>query len=136
MDPLAVAVGTALVSAMVTDAWQQSRAGVVALWRRFHPQIAESISTELEEARLQLLASRDQTDNGAQEAQASLWGRRVQQMIDDAPTSQPELRGLLEALLSMPSEEDVSTSVIQRAVVSGGQSIQVGRDFYGLPPQR
>lgn len=34
MDPIVLAAGTALVGAMATDAWQQTRIAVVSWWGR------------------------------------------------------------------------------------------------------
>jgi hypothetical protein len=55
MDPeiaaLAGTAGTTVVTLMAGDAWQRTRDGVVALWRRVHPERADSIDAELEATR-------------------------------------------------------------------------------------
>ena len=58
VDPIVVAAGTALVSAMATEVWQQARASVVALWRRVHPQQADTVEADLEGLRAQVLDAR------------------------------------------------------------------------------
>lgn len=58
MDPEALAqtAGTTVVALMATDAWQRTRDGVVALWRRARPAQADEIDTALEETREEILA--------------------------------------------------------------------------------
>src|SRR5690349_14355645 len=51
MDPIVLAAGTALVTAMATDAWQSARDGAVALWRKVRPEQAEIVEAELAEVR-------------------------------------------------------------------------------------
>lgn len=58
VDPIVLAAGTALVSAMATDVWQQARARVVALWRRVHPQQADTVEADLEGLHAQVLDAR------------------------------------------------------------------------------
>ena len=57
MDPFVLAAGTALIGAMATDAWQQTRAAVVAWWRRAHPGRADTVGAELDTARAQVLGA-------------------------------------------------------------------------------
>ncbi|MGW3645142.1 nSTAND1 domain-containing NTPase [Streptomyces sp. NPDC000878] len=58
MDPLAVAVGTALVGAMATDSWRQAKRALVALWRRVRPEAeADTVGAEFGQARMRLLAA-------------------------------------------------------------------------------
>lgn len=71
MDPatlaLASAFGTAVVSAMATDAWQSTRARIVAIASRIRPDTADSLARTLEEQRISLLqipeAEREQATN-------------------------------------------------------------------------
>lgn len=51
MDPLVVAVGTALVTAMATEAWGQAKGGVLRSWRRFSPSKARDAELELDRLR-------------------------------------------------------------------------------------
>jgi len=64
VDPIVVAAGTALVSAMATDVWQQARAGVVAFWRWVHPQQADTVEADLEGLRTQVLDARQARSGG------------------------------------------------------------------------
>ena len=65
MDPkvLAQAAGTTVVALMATDAWQRTRDGVVALWRRVRPAQADEVGTALEETREEILVIRREGDS-------------------------------------------------------------------------
>lgn len=40
-----------VVKLLTTDAWQKAKSGMVALWRRAHPEPSESIERDLTDAR-------------------------------------------------------------------------------------
>lgn len=66
------------MAAMATDAWQQARDAVTALWRRDHPDRAEAMEGELTAARTLLL--RD--DSAAAAATLTqLWQFRLQELL-------------------------------------------------------
>lgn len=48
---LLTTAGTTVVALMATDAWKQTRDGLVRLWHRFRPEHAEAIGRELTASR-------------------------------------------------------------------------------------
>ncbi|MHB9757275.1 hypothetical protein ACYBSK_23110 [Streptomyces sp. BYX5S] len=139
MDPMVVAAGTALVGAMATDAWGQIREATAALWRRMSPERAAEAVTELEELRSQVVQARGEGDAHAEEALVGACRLRLHQLLHQDPSSYAELRHLLDVHLvpALSERERVAVrSVAQNATVSGGVSIQAGRDVHGpvAPP--
>ncbi|MFD1541566.1 hypothetical protein [Nonomuraea guangzhouensis] len=100
MDPIVLAAATALVGAMATDAWQQTRTAVMAWWRKVHPERAETVQAELEATQSQMLAARERGDIQTEEALAGVWRLRLQQMLDEDPAIGPELQRLLDEHLT------------------------------------
>lgn len=99
MDPeitgLAATAGTTLVTLLATDAWQGARDGVVALWRRTHPDRADAIGGELDASREELVSAQT---NGDAETEAELradWQGRLRQLLTTRPELAEELRALL-----------------------------------------
>lgn len=140
MDQIVLAAGTALVSAMATDAWQQARAAVVALWRRAHPKDAESVGSELESTRVRVLAARRDGDEDSERALVGAWRLHLQGLLDNDPAFAVELRRLLDEHLTpalAPGEQALVRSIVQKAKASGSSRIiQVGGDAtFNQPPE-
>jgi hypothetical protein len=138
MDPIVVAAGTAVVAAMTTSAWQQARDGVVALWRRAHPDKAEQVSKDLELVRAEMLQARRDGDLSTEQALAGTWQTELQRLIRRNPALTGEVRRLLdEHLLPVLSVEEQARvhSIIQIADATDHSTIyQAGRDITGHPP--
>ncbi|MEV5980966.1 hypothetical protein [Streptomyces sp. NPDC052114] len=137
MDPVTVAAGTALVGAMATDAWAHLRDAMVALWRRPHPEQADSIALRLDELRGQVVDARGRGDADIETALVAIWRMRLHELVGEDPALAAELRYLLDHQLlpaSRAAEAGRAASVEQRARVSGGVSIQAGRDVHYHPP--
>lgn len=100
MDPIVVAFGTALVEAMATDVWQRARAGVVALWRRVHPQQADTVEADLEGLRGRVLDARQAGRADTEQALTGVWQGRLQQLLLDEPAVATELRRVLDDTLT------------------------------------
>jgi hypothetical protein len=100
MDPLVLAAGTALIGAMATDAWQQTRIAVVAWWRKSHPEQADTLGAELDTARAQVLAARDRGDQDSEDALVGTWRLRLQHLLDQEPAGGSSLQLLLEEYLT------------------------------------
>ncbi|WP_138907392.1 hypothetical protein [Streptomyces chryseus] len=132
MDPIVVAAGTALVGAMATDAWQQTRAKVVEWWRAVSPDQAESIGLELAEAGTQVVAARRVDDATAEREVVSDWQARLQLLLRANPEVANDLRRLLDEDLTptLPEKEQSHlASIVMRASASGrGRVYQAGRD--------
>ncbi|KAA6223925.1 hypothetical protein CP973_20160 [Streptomyces albofaciens JCM 4342] len=132
MDPIVMTAGTAVVSAMATDAWQQTRDAVVAWWRRVHPQQAEAVDSELEEVRARILTVRQAQDAAGEAALVSDWRHRLSLLLRERPELEGELRRLLDQVIIPvlpPREQSWAGSQVLRASASGeGRVYQAGRD--------
>lgn len=138
MDPIVLAAGTALVSAMATDAWQHSRAALVAVWRQVRPAEGDTISRELEELRTAVIAAQAQRDDETQTALAGAWRVRLQRLVDDSPAVAGELERVLhEALMPVLSahERPGIGSVTMRARASDSARVyQAAGDLHITEP--
>jgi hypothetical protein len=139
MDPIAMAAGTAVVSAMATSAWEQARDAVLALWRRVYPDKAGQVSEDLQVLRAEVVKARSDGDASAEQALAGAWQTGLQRMIRQDPSLTVEvLRLLQEHLLPLLSagEQTRVRSIIQRASATGHSTIyQAGRDITGRLPE-
>ncbi|MED7928006.1 hypothetical protein SMD20_27355 [Nonomuraea sp. LP-02] len=132
MDPIVLAAGTALVTAMATDAWQSARDGAVALWRRARPEQAEVVEAELTEVREQVLQARGEGDADTEQALAGSWQVRLQQLLRADPSLAGEVRRVLDEVLTPalePADQERIGSLVMKATASGhGRVYQAGRD--------
>ena len=132
MDPLVLAAGTALIGAMVTDAWQQTRTAVVAWWRKVHPGRADTVGAELDAARARVLAARERGDEDTEQALAGTWRLRLQQLLDQDPAAGPGLQRLLEEHLTpaLPAAEQarVQQIIINAQARDQARQYIAGRD--------
>jgi predicted LPLAT superfamily acyltransferase len=132
VDPIVLAAGTALVTAMATDAWEQARTGAVTLWRRVRPEQADTVEKELAEVRAQMLAARHDGDMDTERALAGSWQVRLQQLLREDPALAGELRRVLDEALTpvlTPAEQTQIGSIVMKATASGsGRVYQAGRD--------
>ena len=134
MDPeitaLAGSAGTTMVTLMATDAWQRARDGMVALWRRVHPDRADAVRAELDATRSDLLAARGAGDSLSEEELRGEWQGRLRRLLIAEPQIADELRRLLDEL-SPPGQDTPApgTQVRLQARASGhGRVYQAGRD--------
>jgi hypothetical protein len=118
---------------MATDAWQQARSSVVALWQRVHPERVPAIEAELAEVRYEVLAARDADDVATEEGLAQDWQRKLQRMVRDNPALGRELQRVLDQELTPllpPSSGPGHVTVTQTANAGRRSNItQVGRDY-------
>lgn len=133
MDELVLAAASALVGAMATDGWNEVRSGVVALWRRVHPDRVPAIESELDDVRYEILASRQAGDAEVEKGLVSDWQRKFRRLT----TTHPELITVLRLLLEewsrlLPAAGlAVGQNFGQVAVVTGrGKAYQAGRDQF------
>jgi hypothetical protein len=135
MDPEALAqtAGVTVVALMATDAWQRTRTGVVALWRRARPVQAEEVGTALEETREEILVARREGDEAGAEELARDWRRRLRRLLAADPSIAQELEAVLaEARASLPEAERPPLAAVptqQYGKASGhGRVYQAARD--------
>jgi hypothetical protein len=130
MDPELVALagtaGTTIVGLMATQAWESTRDGVVALWRRVLPERAETVGAELEAAREDFLGEEDAAAELATE-----WQGRFRRLL----RAHPELADELREVLGVPAAPEPGTyTVTQSAVASGSSTVyQAGGHIQGGP---
>ncbi|GGP78388.1 hypothetical protein GCM10010278_66000 [Streptomyces melanogenes] len=133
MDPVTMAAGSALVAAMATDAWQQARDGVVALWRRVHPERADQVGGELETLRTQVLQARQNQDPDTEQALEGMWRLQLQALLQRDPQASDELFRLLRDRLTPalnPGERERVGAIIQNSTVYGGTNFNIGGNYY------
>lgn len=136
MDPIAVAglAGTALVGAMATDAWQQTRDGVVALWRRVHPERAQEVGQEL--VRLRSIVEERGTAE-VEEAMTQLWQLRLRDLLLADPALTAELTTQLAHLTDdiaarggSPDTQVVGSQRLEAHASGNGRVYQAARDIH------
>ncbi|MFE2994837.1 hypothetical protein ACFXG4_07485 [Nocardia sp. NPDC059246] len=136
MDPLVLAAGTALVTAMATDGWTQARDAAVDLWRRVHPQRVPAIQEELEEVRGELLLAREAGDHTTEHELVVDWQRRLHRLLNDDPNLSAEIRRVLDDQLLplLPTVEQTTVQeIVQHATASDNAMIfQAGRDMHNI----
>ncbi|GAA1232985.1 hypothetical protein GCM10009665_24090 [Kitasatospora nipponensis] len=132
MDPeiaaLATSAGGTVVTLMATEAWQRTRDGLVALWRRAEPERAEAVGGELDIARDDLARARQGGDLRSEHEVLAQWQDRLRHLLAAQPAIAEELRLLLESVTAAPGTA-ASPVVRLRAEASGhGRVYQAGRD--------
>lgn len=126
---LASTAATTVVARLATEGWEQARRGVVALWRRAHPERAETVEAELTEARAELLSARGAGDEQTERALAEEWQGRIRRLLTAAPQLAGELRSLVEELTPDTAAGPGAAQVRMTARASGhGRVYQAGRD--------
>ncbi|MFF6955230.1 MULTISPECIES: hypothetical protein [unclassified Streptomyces] len=131
MDPeiaaLAGTAGTTVVTLMATDAWQRTREGLVAMWRRVHPDRADVVDAELEATRADLLAARAAHDDQSEDELRVEWQGRLRRLLAADPAVADQLLRLLEEVT--PQDPVAASEVRMRATATGhGRVYQAGRD--------
>ncbi|MGW4797280.1 hypothetical protein ACWEPC_33150 [Nonomuraea sp. NPDC004297] len=131
MDPIVLAAATALVGAMATDTWQQTRTAVVAWWRKVRSEQAETVQAELEATQIQVLAARERVDPDTEQALTGTWRLRLQQILDEDPTIGPDLQRLLDEHLApslLSSEQSRIQQIINAHAHDQSRQFIAGRD--------
>lgn len=131
MDPIVMAAGTALMGAMATDAWQQTRTAVVQWWRRAHPgdagaDEAQQVGAELERARPQIVAARERGDAETEQALVGIWRLRLQQLLDADSQLGEQLQQLLDEVTAVLPEKERAEA---RQVTINAQSHDSSRQY-------
>lgn len=102
MDPelaaLASTAATTVVEALATTAWEQAAKAVGALWRRVHPDRAETVEAEMTEAHEQLVAAREVGDEQAEEDLLAAWRSRLRGLLASDPSVAQDLRWVVQRL--------------------------------------
>jgi hypothetical protein len=132
MDPIVLTAGTALVGAIATDTWEQSRTALLAVWRRLRPEQAGAVGEELTDTRAQLLAARRSSDAEAEQALVSDWQLRLQSLIRHNPAAAEELQHLTTTVLTpaLTADEQANIRTLTMKAEASGHSrvYQAGHD--------
>ncbi|MCA2225141.1 hypothetical protein [Nonomuraea aurantiaca] len=95
---LAAAGGTALVSAMSTDAWTAAKQGFARLLGRGEPEQQDVVEQRLERSRRELAGKSDAALERARADQEAAWRLRLSDLLEDDPAVEADLRALVTAL--------------------------------------
>ncbi len=137
MDPeltaLTLAAATTVVQLLTTAAWGQAKSAVGDLWRRAHPERAETVQVELEESRTEVLAARQIGDEQVEQALVGEWHSRLRRLLAADPQLADELRRVVAELRSALADADPSrdTTITMQATTFGSSRVnQAGRDLH------
>jgi hypothetical protein len=131
LGELATAAATTVVKLLATSGWEQARSAVTALWRRRHPERAETVAAELAEGHAELVAAPHE-----EQVEAELvteWHARLRRLAGRDPSGPQELRELVEALTPLLTRlaPEQSAPVTMQATSFGRSRInQAGRDLH------
>ncbi|MGH3901031.1 MAG: hypothetical protein ACRDTA_22855 [Pseudonocardiaceae bacterium] len=137
MDPgltaLTATAATTVVQLLATAAWKQATSAVGSLWRRVHPQRAETVQAELEERRAEVLDARQAGDGQVEQALVGEWQGRLQRLVVADPQVADELRRVVAELRSVLADADPpqGARITMQATTFGSSRVhQAGRDVH------
>ncbi|MER7080153.1 hypothetical protein SAMN02982929_06430 [Saccharopolyspora kobensis] len=134
MDPelaaLASSAANTLVESLTTSAWQQAKNGLGALWRRVHPDRAETVEAEFDDAREEALAAIRTGDEETGQALTAEWRSRLRRLLNDDPEIATELIRLIEDLRAAPLEGNTQVGTMYGRASEHGKVYQAGRDMH------
>ena len=124
MEALALAVATALVTAMTTDGWEKARSAVVKLWRRHRPDHVPAIEADIDATHAEVVAG----GTGADEELVADWKRKLRRLLDSDPALEAELRRVLddELMPLLPAAEQARVQNIQQITASAAGAVAQG----------
>ncbi|MGA2825935.1 MAG: hypothetical protein ABSF03_07420 [Streptosporangiaceae bacterium] len=126
---LASRAAATLVGLLTTDAWERAKVGLGALWRRAHPERAETIEAEIIDARSELIAAEAAGDFQVERDLVDEWKTRVRRLLIANPDLVVPLRRLLDDELTpaLPGSQVRIGKLEQHAKASRrGEVNQVG----------
>jgi len=130
---LASAAATTVVKLLATTGWEQAKTAVAGLWRRAHPERAETVQAELADSRTDVLAARQAGDEQAELALVGEWSGRLRRLVATDPALAAELRQLLAQLNAVLADVDPahSATITMQATAFGHSRVnQAGRDLH------
>jgi hypothetical protein len=133
LTALTSTAATTVVQLLATAAWEQAKSAVGGLWRRVHPERAETVQAELEETRAEVLAAREIGDEQAEQALVSEWHSRLRRLVAVDPQLADDLRRVLAELRSALADADTApgSTISMQAMTFGTSRVnQAGRDLH------
>ncbi len=122
-----------MVQLLATAAWKQAANTVGRLWRRVHPERAETVQAELEESRTEVLAARQAGDEQVEQALVGEWHGRLRRLLAADPQLADELRRVVAELRSVLADAEPSkgATITMQATTFGSSRVnQAGRDLH------
>lgn len=137
MDPeltaLTATAAATVVKLLATAAWEQAKNAVGGLWRRVHPDRAETVQAELDETRTELLAARQVGDEQVEQALVGEWQGRLRRLVVADPQLVDDLRRIVAQLGSVLAAVDLqqgSMITMQARAFGHSRVNQAGRDLH------
>lgn len=129
---LAATAGGTLVQAMATDAWEACRERAARLLGRGDPQEEARQEARLERAREELTAAADaaaaadRPEDGERAAarQAAAWQTRFEDLLEDSPEQERQLRELLAFLQEQSGAVNAAATQVTVNATASGQAQQ------------
>ncbi|HEY9475860.1 MAG TPA: hypothetical protein VIS06_18660 [Mycobacteriales bacterium] len=120
---LAGTAGTAIVTLLATDVWERTKTAVGGLWRKVHPDRADTVAAELAEARAELLAARAAGDTQTEHDLVGEWQARLRRLLAADPAVADPLRHLLDELRPyLPGGAQVWTGDVRMTAKASGNA--------------
>lgn len=123
LEALAASAGTAVVAAMVTDGWQETRTRVARLLSHGDACEEERQRARLERTRAELTASPGEQARRVRQRQDTVWRLRFADLLEDTPDAEAELRDLMAFLGVAPSAVAASVRVDAHASGEAQQAV-------------
>jgi hypothetical protein len=95
-----------VVQLLTTAAWERATSVVGGLWRRVHPERAETVQAELADSRAEVLAARQAGDEQVEQALIGEWQGRLRRLVAADPQLVDELRRVVAELRSALADAD------------------------------
>ncbi len=137
MDPelsaLTSTAATTVVQLLATAAWERATSAVGGLWRRVHPERAETVQAELAESRAEALAARQVGNEQVEQALVDEWQGRLRRLVAADPQLVGELRRVVVELRSALADADPpqgATITMQASTFGNSRVNQAGRDLH------
>jgi hypothetical protein len=120
-----------VVQLLATAAWEQAKSALGGLWRRVHPERAETVQSELEDSRTEVLAAQQIGDAQVEQSLIREWDGRLRRLVAADPQLMDELRRVVtelrSALANAGASKDV-TITMQATTFGSSRVNQAGRD--------
>lgn len=138
MDPeltaLTSTAATTVVQLLATAAWEQATCAVGGLWRRVHPERAQTVQAELEDSRVEVLDARETRNEQVEQALVGEWQGRLRRLVAADPQLVDELRRVVAELRSALADAGAppqgTTITMQATTFGAGRVNQAGRDLH------
>jgi hypothetical protein len=131
LTALTSTAATTVVQLLTTAAWEQATSAVGGLWRRVHPERAETVQAELAESRVEALAARQVGNEQVEQALVDEWQGRLRRLVTADPQLVDELRQAVVELRSALADADppqCATTTMQATTFGNSRVNQAGRD--------